>query len=102
MRKLTTAKRVFVRRGAAGIMAVLKEKYLDKWLGKQHNWWYGKWVELRGNSIKMDGCTFSLDSPHIATKIKSSFLFGHYEGPERDAIPTCYRFSTGFILIAAH
>ena len=86
MKKLATAKRVFQTRGFAGIGATLKTKYADKWLGKEHNWCYGKFVELRGNEVTIDGCLFSLDSDAIATKIKSSFLFGEYEKPEREAI----------------
>lgn len=86
MKKLATAKRVFQTRGFAGIGATLKTKYADKWLGKEHNWCYGKLVELRGNEVTIDGCLFSLDSAAIATRIKSSFLFGEYEKPEREAI----------------
>jgi FkbM family methyltransferase len=86
MGKLATVQRVFRTQGAAGIIAALRVKYLDKWLGKQHNWWYGRWVELWGNVATIDGCKFSLDSPAIATKIKSLFLFDEYEKPEREAI----------------
>lgn len=86
MKKFVTARRVFRTRGIAGIAAVLKTKYVDMWLGKQHNWCYGKLVEVWGNVVTIDGCSFSLDSPAIATKIKSSFLFGEYEKPEREAI----------------
>jgi FkbM family methyltransferase len=86
MGKLATAKRLFRTRGVAGIFAALRVKYVDKWLGRQHNWWYGRLVELRGNVVTVDGCKFSLDDPAVATEIKSAFLFGEYEKPEREAI----------------
>ncbi len=83
MGKLATIRRVLRTQGLAGIWAALKVKYLDKWAGKQHNWWYGRWVEVSGNVATIDGCRFSLDDPAIATQIKSLFLFGEYERPER-------------------
>jgi len=87
MGKSATAKRLFRTQGIAGITATVKTKYFDKWLGKEHNWCYGKLVETWGNVIKIDGCAFSLDSPAIPTRVKSSFLFDEYEKPERQAIP---------------
>ena len=86
MGKFATAKRLFRTQGIAGITATVKTKYFDKWLGKEHNWFYGKLVEIGGNVIKIDGCAFSLDSPAIPTRVKSSFLFDEYEKPERQAI----------------
>ena len=46
----------------------------------------GRWVELRGNRARIDGCTFTLDSPAIPTGLKALFLFDRYERAERDAL----------------
>jgi FkbM family methyltransferase len=46
----------------------------------------GRWVELRGNPARIDGCTFTLDSPAIPTGLKALFLFDRYERAERDAL----------------
>ena len=46
----------------------------------------GRWVELRGNRARIDGCTFTLDSPAIQTGLKALFLFDRYERAERDAL----------------
>src|SRR2546426_6211274 len=67
-------------------MSVLKERYFDNWLGRKIDWWYGRLIEIRGNNVSIDGCTFSLESPAIATQSKSRFMFGQYERPEREAI----------------
>src|SRR6266568_2984225 len=73
--KLTTARRVLRTQGVAGIMSVLKEQHLNNWVGRQIDWWYGKTIEIRGNVVSIDGCTFSLESSVIATKSKSRFMF---------------------------
>jgi FkbM family methyltransferase len=49
-------------------------------------WWLGRLIELSGNTVTIDGCTFSLNSPVIDTAIKSRFLTGEYEGGERTAL----------------
>jgi FkbM family methyltransferase len=86
MGKLTTATRVFRTQGTAGVMSALKDRYLNNWVGRRMEWCYGKAIELRGNTIEIDGCTFSLDNPTITTGSKSKFMFGQYERPERDAV----------------
>jgi FkbM family methyltransferase len=86
MGKLATAKHVFRTQGAAGIMSALKDRYLNNCTGRQIDWCYGKLLELRGNVIEIDGCTFSLDSPVITTASKSKFMLNRYERPEREAV----------------
>jgi len=86
MGKITTAKRVLHDDGVVGIIRAFKEQYLDQVIGDQINWCYGRLLEHRGNVVKIDGCTFSLDSPAITTKSKSKFMFGQYEKPEREAV----------------
>jgi FkbM family methyltransferase len=86
MGKLATAKLVLQNDGIPGIIRAFKEQYLDRVIGDQINWCYGKLLEYRGNSVKIDGCTFSLDSDAITTQSKSKFMFGQYEKPERQAV----------------
>ena len=43
----------------------------------------GKVVEILGDSAYLDGCLFDLDSPYIATRLKSRFLTGTYEAEAR-------------------
>jgi len=86
MGRISTAKQVFRTKGAAGVLSVVSQQYLGDWLGRQVSWCYGKMIELRGNIVRIDGCTFSLDSPVITTESKSKFLFGQYERPEREAL----------------
>lgn len=47
------------------------------------NWWLGKYVELMGNQVMLDGSVFSLDNPSISTRVKSRFVLNQYEGAER-------------------
>ena len=51
-------------------------------------WWLGRLIELSGNTVTVDGCTFSLDSPVIDTALKSRFVIGGYESGERAALVT--------------
>jgi FkbM family methyltransferase len=67
-------------------MSALKDRYLDNWIGRRIEWIYGKVVERRGNTVQVDGCIFSLDSPAITTASKSKFMFNQYERPEREAV----------------
>lgn len=86
MGQLTTAARVLRAQGVAGVMSAFKDRYLDNWIGKRLDWCYGKALEIRGNVITIDGCTFSLESPVISTESKSKFMFDRYERPEREAV----------------
>jgi len=86
MGKLATAKLVLQNDGIAGVIRAFKERYLDRLIGDQINWCYGRSLELRGNVVRIDGCTFSLDSDAITTRSKSKFMFGQYEKPERQAV----------------
>ena len=86
MGKLATAKTVYERDGVSGLLIAFKEQYLDSWAGKSLNWCYGKAVELRGDTIAIDGCKFGLDSPAITTNSKGKFMLNQYERPERRAV----------------
>ena len=84
--KIATAKRVLKTEGVTGAIWAFKERYLDRWFGDEINWCYGRLLELKGNVIEIDGCTFSLNSPAITTRSKSKFFNGQYEKPEREAV----------------
>lgn len=86
MGKLTTAKSVLRSQGVAGVLSLLKKRYLDNWGGRQIDRGYGKIIELRGNIVNIEGCKFSLESPAITTSKKGAFIFNQYEWPEREAI----------------
>ena len=86
MGTFATARRVLRTQGVLGVTAAFKDRYLNNWAGKQIDWCYGALLELRGNVIAIDGCTFSLDSPAISTESKSKFMLNRYERPERDAV----------------
>ena len=49
----------------------------------EDNWLLGRFVELRGNTGTLDGCTFDLDQPVIATFLKSRFLLNSWEEEAR-------------------
>jgi len=88
MGKFSTAKRVLQTQGVAGLFSAFKQKLegslqvFDPW----DNWFCGKFVELRGNVVHIEGCSFNVNNPIISTRLKSRFLFNNYETPEREAI----------------
>lgn len=83
---LATARRVFWTEGMVGVMSAAKDRYLNNWVGRRIDWCYGKLLELQGDVIEIEGCTFSLDSPAITTESKSKFMLDRYERPEREAV----------------
>jgi FkbM family methyltransferase len=100
VRKLSTARRVYRDDGARGMLVVLKGKATPiiecfsirrlrtacrSWRQQEH-WWVGLMVVLRGNVVSVDGCTFGVSHPAIATATKSLLLLGGYERAERDIL----------------
>lgn len=87
LRKISTLKRVFYDAGLRGIAGVCVRKlvFYDWWC-RRDSWILGKWIELRGNAVEIEGCLFSVKNPAISTKYKSRFLFDRYEHPERLAV----------------
>lgn len=99
-RKYNSARALLRSRGAAGLVSaisyqpgvrqlfelevprLLRPSFWRHW----NNPVLGRWVELRGNLARIDGCTFTLDSPAIPTGLKALFLFNRYERAERDAL----------------
>ena len=60
--------------------------WYDRWIRCRDNYWIGRWFELRGNIVTIDGCSFDISAPAIRTDAKSWFAFGRYERPERRAV----------------
>lgn len=48
-----------------------------------NNWWIGRFVEITGNKIQIDGVTLFVDNPLIPTAHKNMLYFGIYEISER-------------------
>ena len=86
MGRLDTARRVLRNQGVEGVASALKDRYLNNWAGRQLDKCYGMLVEMRGDIVKVDGCTFSLQSPAITRESKSKFMLNRYERPEREAV----------------
>ena len=76
-RKLSGALKTLKDEGPYSVARLLLLNILeDRWL-------LGKVVEWRGNSATLDNSIFCLRSPYIATKLKSRFLIGSWEGEAR-------------------
>jgi FkbM family methyltransferase len=46
----------------------------------------GRWVEMTGNRGRVEGLTFDLDNPCVATFLKCRFLFNTYETGARELV----------------
>jgi FkbM family methyltransferase len=76
-RRLSKVLRISQEQGPyAGARFILLHILEDRWL-------LGKVIEIVGNSAHLDGCAFHLDSPYIATRLKSRFLLGTWEEEAR-------------------
>jgi FkbM family methyltransferase len=79
VKRLRTAARVLRTSGLRGVADVWRANVENSWL-------LGKYVELRGNRVTVEGLTFSVDSPEIRTPTKTAFVVDSYEAPEREAL----------------
>jgi len=92
--KLFTAQRIFKEKGVSGILSTFNER-IRELPAHLHEWWWaehplvGRIVEWRGNIVRADGLSFSVDHPAITRGVKALFLLNRYETPERDALRTC-------------
>lgn len=84
-RQLSKAARIARRDGLATLMSTafryVTGPVVSCW--NQDHRWQGRIVELTGNRARVDGISISLDNPYISTELKSRFLKGRYELPER-------------------
>ena len=97
-RKVASARSLFEARGVIGVLEALSyqapvqrllatRRYVSPAFWRHwDNPVLGRFVELRGNRARIDGCTFTLDTPAIPTGLKALFLFDRYERAERDAL----------------
>ena len=53
------------------------------------DWRLGRQVEMRNNRIEYRGIQLDLSNPLIKTRMKSTFIEGHYERPELDLVERC-------------
>ncbi len=80
LRKVPKALNILQKLGVySGLKYILLHILEDTWL-------LGKVIELRGNTGHLDGATFYLDSPYIATRLKSRFLLRTWEIEARSLI----------------
>jgi FkbM family methyltransferase len=70
-----------------GLAALVRSRFKWYWniIGTkyQNKHIIGKLVEMTGNRVRIEGMTFSLDSPAIESFRKGSLFFGIYESAER-------------------
>jgi FkbM family methyltransferase len=70
-----------------GLPALMRRRLKWYWnimgLKYQNKHTVGKFVEMTGNRVRIEGMVFSLDSPAIETIRKGSLFFGIYESAER-------------------
>lgn len=87
-RRVATASRVWDTSGAAGIRAAIASRLrcaarrLRRWWYADHAW-LGRFVELRGNWVRLDGCRFDVSHPQIPRGLRTRLLRGRYERSER-------------------
>ncbi|HEX5473876.1 MAG TPA: FkbM family methyltransferase [Vicinamibacterales bacterium] len=55
---------------------------MRQWWYRDHQW-LGRFVEWRGNLIRLDGCLFDVSHPQISTALRGRLLRGRYERSER-------------------
>ena len=49
-----------------------------------NNWWIGRYIELTGNIVYLDGVELTVKNPLVTTRHKSTIYFGIYEVGERE------------------
>jgi FkbM family methyltransferase len=79
---LTHYRQKIAEKGLGGIIAGRWRWY--KLAFKMDNWAVGKFVELSGNRVRIEGVTLSVDNPLVTTRHKGSLYFGIYENFERE------------------
>ncbi len=76
----------FKRKGAWGFVVRLAKEVPYR-LSRIRSWFknqlVGRCIELLGNKWKLDGLTYSFDTPAISRSVKSRFFWGVYEDKER-------------------
>jgi FkbM family methyltransferase len=84
-RKLSTAWSVLHAQGFQGAARVSLEK-AGMWWRHGSRFELGKFVGRPSPFVRLDGCTFSLQSPVISSTVRDLLLSGQHEAPERALI----------------
>ena len=83
--KLATARRLYRSEGMPGVAGIAIKK-LGAWWRHGEYWEVGRLVGQPSNTVRVDGCSFSMDSSAISEEVKHMLLWGEYEKPERRAL----------------
>src|SRR5438270_2580377 len=85
MKKVTTAREVFRRRGVSGVVAAARERLGVFWRqGEALE--LGKFVGRPGPVVRLDGCRFGVERGVVPEEIIELLLYGRHERPEREAL----------------
>lgn len=79
-KKLNTLRKGIQTKGFLG--------FFRYFLFESDNDFVGRYVELRGNRVRIENLTISVNSPAVPRRNKSQLIQGRYEQPERNAIKT--------------
>lgn len=75
-----------IRSFLRGVQAEGFVPFLRGYLTVRDNTLQGRWVELRGNQVTLEGMVFSVATPAVPRINKSQLLQGRYEQLERDFV----------------
>lgn len=75
-------KRLLQERGLAYTAQALARRTIDQ-LDHLVRYFEGRWIEITGNRVALDGLVFDLSAREIRTDLKSYFRRGEYEAGER-------------------
>lgn len=82
-KKINSAFQKYEKSGVSGLLMLYPRRFYNR--VKKFDSIWGKLIELRGDTAKIDGLRFSV-VPTVSRKEKAQFLFDRYERPERLAI----------------
>ncbi len=77
--------RAFQQDGARGVLDVLVRKLQKTWR-RGEVWQLGRFVGMRTEIVRLDGCKFTLDEKSLPANVVHLLLENNYEAPERDAL----------------
>jgi FkbM family methyltransferase len=82
VKSLTHYRQKLRHRGIGGLIAGRLRWYKQRF--QMNNWWIGRYVELTGNIVFLDGVELTVKNPLVSTRHKSTIYFGIYEVGERE------------------
>ncbi|MCX6757900.1 MAG: FkbM family methyltransferase [Candidatus Nomurabacteria bacterium] len=84
--KVEKIKWIYREEGLRSVISYSANFVLAKMGWFRDQWIFGRLVEIFGNKVHLNGCTFSVDSPFILTVFKCRFILGRYETKERQTV----------------